>query len=243
MRAAPARNRAEVTNMSGISLVICLAGRDARAQTNYPWMSNSMLREIAFGGPAPRRCLAAIWLSLPLWIAAAPSSRASDWGATLRSIGQVVRGMSGKVGSLPAGAPPSADLGLPLPPYPPPIFGLDTPLSAGVGEGANAAASTKSAEPRAEALASPPLPAPAAGALAPDTLPEAPPSGGLVPPPLPAAAEDQAMQTMRAAFAKEVTGALFPRLAKPERLAILAYYEARGFKPLWQADGVRTAAA
>jgi murein L,D-transpeptidase YcbB/YkuD len=59
--------------------------------------------------------------------------------------------------------------------------------------------------------------------------------------PAPAAAEDQTQDPLRAAFAKASASPLFARLPKAERAAIVAYYEARGFEPLWHANGALNA--
>jgi murein L,D-transpeptidase YcbB/YkuD len=266
---------------------------DVACEAAITWTMIRMLREIDCRRPAPRRGfavpqrgLAVVWLSLPLLIGAAPSASAGDWSATARWIGESVLNLADTTGVGPVANPGSPVVGkdLPLPPYPPPVSGLDgrgdaksvAGFAAEAGTAAEAAASkatpdekttpTKQAvsdekaapdrksEPSTKSAGAMPDAAPAP-ALATDSppaakaaqLPAALPAAGAAPlsPPAPPAiaGEDHMPDVMRAAFAKAAAGALFPRLGKPERLALGTYYDKRAFKPLWHIDGVPTPAA
>jgi L,D-transpeptidase YcbB len=202
-----------------------------------------MLREIDCGRPAPHRGLAAAWLSIPVLIAAALPAHAGDWSANIRSIGQSIRGEPAARDAVvsTAASPMPADIDVQLPPYPPPISGLDGGLPAAPGKVPSSAVAPKAVEPSVGALVPPPLPT---EPLPTEPLPTEPLPTELVPPPLPppVVADDHTPEIMRAAFAKASEGALFPRLLKPERLAITTYYDAHGFKPLWHSQGATTPA-
>ena len=63
-------------------------------------MPNMMLREIGHGRRTPSRCLSAAWLILPFLIAGSAPSRAGDLAASLRAVGETIRGgaLAGEVG-------------------------------------------------------------------------------------------------------------------------------------------------
>ncbi|MFI5011899.1 MAG: murein L,D-transpeptidase [Hyphomicrobiales bacterium] len=225
--------------------------------------------------------MAPAWLSLAVLLAAILPSHARDWSQTARWIGESVLGERAAGGAVasPASAPAPFEIDVPLPPYPPPVFGLDAGAPRGsVETSASAAASTAEAaspKPAAEVKAAAGTPAPpvdprppqappssSATASAP-AVPPTPPASSApavasapsppvapaagesvpVPTPAPVAVEDHTPDIMRAAFAKASASALFPRLGKPERLALAAYYDKRAFKPIWHADGAPTEAS
>jgi L,D-transpeptidase YcbB len=141
-----------------------------------------------------------------------------------------------------AGPSPSAMADLPLPPYPPQIFGfeeLENPVSVGA-----------TASPRhPETLSREPLPEtklqPETKASGDEKRESSSPAGETVsalPPATPASVAD-ASEVARIAFAKAAESALFPHLGKAERQGITAFYESRGFTPLWRRDGALTEAA
>ncbi len=140
-----------------------------------------MLREIDDGRTAPRRGLAAAWLGALLSIAGAPVSQAGDWTSTLRAIGETIGAAGGSGRAL---AAETDDL--PLPPYPPPISGLDTPPRPGNGKAPSAlvAPPAKPVPPPQPVLSPKPVLSPS-----PSPAPAAPAAiGTLMPPPLPAPA-------------------------------------------------------
>jgi murein L,D-transpeptidase YcbB/YkuD len=225
-----------------------------------------MLREFDGRRSAPRAALVTALMCMPLLGAAASALRAQDLAqegsvatrppeAVLRDRGD------GKAAAVMAQAR-SLKLDVPLPPYPPPIFGLEERERKAFPEAPGTAllARTLSGERSPETSA----PAPRregeltdAGADAPRNAltsePEAsiaaqPQSSGPAPLAVRAVASPDispsaTADVMGAAFAKAAVGALFPRLAKGEREAITAYYQKRDFAPLWHADGAPTKAA
>ncbi len=231
-----------------------------------------ILRKIDCGRPAPRARLGTSWrgiamsrrlnpaakqglflpsgsarriaaaLVLPLWIAVAPPSHAGDWASTLRSISETIQAGSKSGEALRPTSLAAAASDLPLPPYPPPISGLDTPAQRDSGTGLPPATSPKAAMPSSRTLVPPPLPLPAAAEkLVPPALPAPPraaPVDKPISPPLPAPVQagEGMPDILRAAFTKAAASPLFGRLLKPERDAISTYYEAHGFKLLWHRD-------
>jgi murein L,D-transpeptidase YcbB/YkuD len=221
-----------------------------------------MLRENDFGRRVPLRGAAMAQLILPLWLAGAVPVQAADWATTLRTIGEMLgRGAGSEDISAQAASETAlsrAALDLPLPPYPPPVFGLEGPSHPKYGKAVAPVAAPQAppssgkpvppplppvAAAEAQKLVPPPLPpaaAPDAQKPVPPPLPSvtAPPPSEIMPPAQPAsvAPELPMPDIMRAAFAKASASPLFPRLLKPEREAISSYYEAHGFKPLWHAE-------
>src|SRR5580700_3309752 len=130
-----------------------------------------MLREIDCGRPAPRRGLAAAWLSIPVLIAAASPVHSGGWSTNFGSIGPAIRGEPAAGGAVvwTAASSMPVDIDVQLPPYPPPISGLDGVLAPAPDK---VPAAPKAIEPPVGALVPPPLPA--------EPLP-----AELVPPPLP----------------------------------------------------------
>jgi L,D-transpeptidase YcbB len=141
-----------------------------------------------------------------------------------------------------AGPSPSVTADLPLPPYPPPIFGFEEPKNP-------ASVEATGSPQRPETLSREPLPATKllseTKAASDEKKESSSPAGETVsaPPPATPAGVSDASEVARAAFAKAAESALFPHLGKAERQGITAFYESRGFTPLWRRDGVLTEAA
>ncbi|MBV9519784.1 MAG: L,D-transpeptidase family protein [Hyphomicrobiales bacterium] len=184
-----------------------------------------MPREIDGRRSAPRAAVLLAMVGASLMIATALPSSAQDTSA--------------------AKSAASAIITVPLPPYPPPISGFaerEDPISLKGAEIAKVPETLSGAPVPATKLHSETKPASS------ETKESSSPTDGTVsgpaasPAAAPVAAENSA-DTMRAAFAKASESVLFPRLGKSERQAITAFYETRGFAPLWHEDGAPAKAA
>jgi len=184
-----------------------------------------MPREIDGRRSAPRAAVLLAMVGASLMIATALPSSAQDTSA--------------------AKSAASAIITVPLPPYPPPISGFaerEDPISLKGAEIAKVPETLSGAPVPATELHSETKPASS------ETKESSSPTDGTVSAPAaspaaaPVAAENSA-DTMRAAFAKASESVLFPRLGKSERQAITAFYETRGFAPLWHEDGAPAKAA
>jgi L,D-transpeptidase YcbB len=131
---------------------------------------------------------------------------------------------------------------LPLPPYPPQIFGfeeLKKPVSLGATANPRPPESlARQASPETKLLSE-------AKATSDEKQESSSSAGATVSAPPPATPADVAdtAEVARAAFAEAAESALFPHLGKAERQGIATFYESRGFTPLWRQDGAPTKAA
>jgi murein L,D-transpeptidase YcbB/YkuD len=253
--------------------------------------TDPMLREMDRRRSALRAGLAATCIWLPFVLATALPSRAQD--ATSNAQSRDVAKSAGHAGdiAISSAARTSLRIDVPLPPYPPPIFGLAVPArheslryssahsfarapSLEMTSGAQSVSVTHvlpdtltskrdggaiGSTPDASRAPLPPTPdAPAPSLARAPSAPVAPSATAPVEPQAaspstaatvsapsatPVAGDVQSAGTAQAAFAKAEQSALFPRLGKNERMAITAYYEKRGFEPIWIVNGAPTRAA
>jgi murein L,D-transpeptidase YcbB/YkuD len=190
-------------------------------------MDHRMWREFDYRRCAPRAAVFLGLLGAPLVTFPAPPSMAQETMATSPS------------------ASVTADL--PLPPYPPQIFGFEDRDNRAVlgATGSSGLPESLSREPSPVTKLLSPTKADASEEAKPSSVPigaavSAPPPAS--PPATPGGVAD-ALAVARAAFTKTAESALFPRLGKAERQDIAAFYESRGFAPLWYEDGIATKAA